>query len=58
MIEVSACVICDGQLRKLKPALVAPFIAWRIWNRDPGDEANLRGNIVKDRRWFLMDGGR
>jgi hypothetical protein len=35
MIEVSACVICDGPIRKLKPALIAPFIAWRIWNRDP-----------------------
>lgn len=35
MTEVSACVICDGQIRKLKPALVAPFIASRIWKRDP-----------------------
>ena len=35
MIEVSACVICDGPLQRLKRALVAPFLARRIWNRDP-----------------------
>ncbi len=34
MIEVSACVICDGPIRHLKRALVAPFLARRIWNRD------------------------
>lgn len=35
MIEVSSCVICDGPIRKLKRALVAPFLAKRIWNRTP-----------------------
>ncbi len=35
MIEVSSCVICDGAIRHLKRALVAPFLAGRIWNRDP-----------------------
>jgi hypothetical protein len=35
MIEVSNCVICDGGIRRLKPALVAPFLATRIWNRPP-----------------------
>ena len=33
MIEVAACVICDGQIRRLKRALVAPFLATRIWQR-------------------------
>jgi hypothetical protein len=35
MIEVSQCVICDGPIKQLKRALVAPFIARRIWNRTP-----------------------
>jgi hypothetical protein len=35
MIEVSQCVICDGAIRQLKRALVAPFLALRIWNRTP-----------------------
>ena len=35
MIEVSQCVICDGAIEKLKRALVAPFVARRIWNRAP-----------------------
>jgi len=35
MIEVGNCVICDGPIRCLKRALVAPFLAKRIWNRDP-----------------------
>ena len=35
MIEVSKCVICDGDIRKLKRALVAPFVAKRTWNRAP-----------------------
>jgi SAM-dependent methyltransferase len=35
MIEVSKCVICDGKIRQLKRALVAPFLAKRIWNRTP-----------------------
>jgi hypothetical protein len=35
MTEVSSCVICDGRIRKLKDALVAPFLAHRIWNREP-----------------------
>jgi hypothetical protein len=35
MIEVSSCVVCDGRIRRLKRALVAPFLATRIWNRRP-----------------------
>lgn len=35
MIEVSSCVICDQPIKRLKRALVAPFVAERIWNRDP-----------------------
>jgi len=35
MIEVSNCVICDGAIRRLKQALVAPFLATRIWDRPP-----------------------
>jgi hypothetical protein len=35
MIEVSQCVICDGDIRRLKRALVAPFLAKRIWDRAP-----------------------
>jgi Methyltransferase domain len=35
MIEVAACVICGGEIRRLKRALVAPFLATRIWNRPP-----------------------
>jgi SAM-dependent methyltransferase len=35
MIEVAACVICDGEIRRLKCALVAPFLATRIWERSP-----------------------
>jgi hypothetical protein len=35
VIEVSQCVICDGLLRVLKRALVAPFLAERIWKRRP-----------------------
>ncbi len=35
MIEVSSCVICEGTIRELKRALVAPFLAKRIWNRTP-----------------------
>ena len=35
MIEVSKCVICDGSIIQLKRALVAPFLATRIWKRKP-----------------------
>jgi hypothetical protein len=35
MIETSNCVICAGEIRRLKQALVAPFLARRIWNRPP-----------------------
>jgi hypothetical protein len=35
MIEVPNCVICYGPIRRLKRALVAPFLARRIWNRNP-----------------------
>jgi hypothetical protein len=35
MIEVSRCVVCDGELRHLRKALVSPFLATRIWSRPP-----------------------
>jgi len=35
MIEVAHCVICNGAIAKVKRALVAPFLAARIWNRKP-----------------------
>ena len=35
MIEVSKCVVCEGAIRPRKRALVAPFLARRIWNRAP-----------------------
>jgi hypothetical protein len=35
MIEASNCVICDGEIRPLKQALVAPFMATRVWSRPP-----------------------
>lgn len=35
MIQVIQCVICAGAIRRLKRALVAPFLARRIWNRTP-----------------------
>jgi hypothetical protein len=35
MIEASECVICAGSIRRLRGALVAPFLARRIWNRAP-----------------------
>src|SRR5262245_51488649 len=35
MIEVSKCVVCDGAIRQLRRALVAPFLAKRIWDRAP-----------------------
>ncbi|HMG84857.1 MAG TPA: methyltransferase domain-containing protein [Terracidiphilus sp.] len=35
MIEVKSCVICEAPIRLLKRALVAPFLAERIWNRAP-----------------------
>lgn len=35
MIEVSTCVICDSPIRRLKRALVAPFVAERTWKRKP-----------------------
>ena len=35
MIEVSRCVVCDGEIRELRQALVSPFLARRIWNRPP-----------------------
>jgi hypothetical protein len=33
VIEVSECVVCSGPIRKLRRALVAPFLSRRIWNR-------------------------
>jgi hypothetical protein len=35
MIKVLSCVVCDGEIRKLRSALVSPFLAKRIWNRPP-----------------------
>jgi hypothetical protein len=35
MIEVTSCVICAGEIRTLRRALVAPFIARRIWDKKP-----------------------
>ena len=35
MIDVSSCVICDGHICALTRALVAPFLARRIWNKAP-----------------------
>ena len=35
MIEASSCVICEGEILPLKEALVAPFLAARIWQRPP-----------------------
>jgi hypothetical protein len=35
MIEVTDCVVCTGAIKQLKRALVAPFMAKRIWNRNP-----------------------
>jgi hypothetical protein len=35
MTEVSTCVVCDGPIQHVKRALVAPFLAKRIWNRTP-----------------------
>lgn len=42
MIEVSKCVVCDGEICKLRTALVAPFLAKRIWNRRPFTVAVVR----------------
>lgn len=35
MIEAFNCVICDSEIRRLRRALVAPFLATRIWDRPP-----------------------
>jgi Methyltransferase domain len=35
LIEALQCVICDGPIDRLKKALVAPFLAERIWKRKP-----------------------
>src|SRR5271166_2967178 len=35
MIEVVDCVICGGNIHRLKRALVAPFVAERTWKRMP-----------------------
>lgn len=35
MTEVSTCVVCDGPIQNVKRALVAPFLARRMWDRDP-----------------------
>ncbi|HZB88907.1 MAG TPA: class I SAM-dependent methyltransferase [Terracidiphilus sp.] len=35
MIEVTQCVVCGGEIRKRRRALVAPFLAERVWNKAP-----------------------
>jgi len=35
MIEASRCVLCEGEIKQIQRALVAPFLATRIWNRAP-----------------------
>lgn len=35
MIESTSCVVCGGRIRQIRTALVAPFLAQRIWNRPP-----------------------
>jgi len=35
ILECSKCVVCDGSIRRVKRALVAPFLAERIWRRAP-----------------------
>ncbi len=35
MTEVSTCIVCDGPIEHVKRALLAPFLARRIWDRDP-----------------------
>jgi len=35
MEEATRCVVCDGKIRRRKRALVAPFLATRIWNWEP-----------------------
>lgn len=37
MTIVSECVICGGEIRTRRRALVAPFLAKRIWGRKPFD---------------------
>jgi hypothetical protein len=35
VIEARECVVCGGPIRKLRRALAAPFLARRIWDRNP-----------------------
>ena len=35
MVEVSSCIICEQPIKTIKKALIAPFLAERIWNRRP-----------------------
>jgi len=35
IVSVLNCVVCEAPIRRLKRALVAPFLATRIWNRAP-----------------------
>ena len=35
MVKASNCVVCEGAIRRVKQALVSPFLAARIWNRPP-----------------------
>jgi hypothetical protein len=37
MIDTPSCVICDSEIRRLRHAAVAPFLARRIWQRRPFD---------------------
>src|SRR5689334_9104980 len=37
MISVDRCLICDCPIQQQKSGLVAPFLAHRVWNREPFD---------------------
>ena len=42
MITVSSCPTCGGAISLCKPALVSPFLARRIWTRDPFEIALMK----------------
>jgi len=62
MIEASRCVVCDGEIRTRRRALVAPFLATRIWNRKPFEldlvECRACGFIFYNPRLDAADEGR
>src|ERR1700751_1257424 len=35
MLEAIRCVLCEGEIKHVRRAFVAPFLAKRIWNRTP-----------------------